>query len=241
MIAPRWHRDTELENPQLMQMPQIRRVAAKPAALTATLPTAPAAPQYFLEVSLKLSLDSVEEFFRLAKTVLKSVQGTNTLKLEAAGQSATRTELLHIWSLPSPNALKDGMVRLADNPAYGQLDRLVVDERQEITTPFGRRLDVLPRPGKGEAYVRVSGHVPSRDLAEYQALHEVVPPRLPTSHWRLWASFLNITGRLNRVTSIWIVPRPGDITTGLELRALPGVELLTDVSVERWSPTAYNP
>lgn len=202
---------------------------------------APAGPQYFLEVSLKLGLESVDEFYRLAKTVLKSVQNHTSLKLELAAQSPSRTELLHIWSLPDPDALKEGMVRLADNPAYGQLDRLVVDERQEITTPFGRSAETRPRPSRGGMYLRVTGSVATRDLAEFQALHEVMPPRLPGSGWELWAALLNITGRLNQITTIWVLPRPGEITTGQEFRALPGVDLMTDVAVERWSPTSYNP
>ena len=221
MISPRtWHRDYV--------------ATGRPLARASAVGAAPAGPQYFLEVSLKLGLDSVDEFFRLAKTVLTSVEKVTTLKLEAAGHSPTRTELLHIWSLPSPDALREGMVRLADNPAYGQLDALVVDERQEITTPFGRVVENRPRPGKGGMYLRVAGHVAARNLAEYQALQEVVPPTLPKSNWHLWTAFLNVTGRLNRVTSIWVIPRPGNITS-------PGMELLTDVEIERWSPTAYSP
>jgi len=229
MIAPRrWPRDAAYS-----ERPTLRSARGEAPA--------PAEPQYFLEVSLKLGLESVDEFYRLAKTVLKSVQDHTSLTLELAAQSPSRTELLHVWSLPSPDALREGMVRLADNPAYGQLDRLVVDERQEITSPFGRVAEVRPRPGKGGMYLRVTGTVATRDLAEFQALHEVMPPQLPGSGWQLWAALLNITGRLNRIRSVWVIPHPGEITTGQEFRQLPGVDLMTDVTVERWSPTSYNP
>jgi hypothetical protein len=229
MIAPRkWHREPARSEPVTLK-------SARGAA-----PAEPQ-PQYFLEVSLKLGLESVDEFYRLARTVLKGVQDHTSLTLEMAAASPSRTELLHVWSLPSPDALKEGMVRLADNPAYGQLDRLVLDERQEITSPFGRIPEVRPRPSRGGMYLRVTGNVATRDLAEFQALHEIMPPRLPGSGWELWGALLNITGRLNQIRSIWVIPRPGEIKTGEEFRYLPGVDLMTDVAVERWSPTTYNP
>jgi hypothetical protein len=195
---------------------------------------------YFLLVSLKLSLESVVEFYKLAGSVLSSIQGDQGLKLIAAGESPPRTELFHVWSLSSPNDLREAMVRLADNPAYGKLDDLILDERQEIVTPFGLIPAVRPLVPKGKKYLEITGHLESDDLAEFQAQNETSAPALKEIGWELWGTFLNLTGRLNTVTSLWALG-PSKGLAGGEFRNLPGTSLLNDVSVNQWTATSYQP
>jgi len=191
-------------------------------------------------VHLKLALSSVEEFFGLAPDVLRSIENTTSLRLVAAGQSPTRTELFHVWQLASPADLRESMIRLADNPAYGRLDRLILDEHQDIVTPLGRVPDVRPTARGSERYVQVSGHLRTKDLAEFQAQNEVPSPVLAKRGWRLWGCFLNITGRLDTVTSIWTVPGER-VIRGNEFRDVPGVVLLEDFAVNEWPRAPYQP
>jgi hypothetical protein len=195
---------------------------------------------YFLEVTIRIGLRSVGEFNALAGPVLRSVERDGNLRLMVAGRTASGTELFNVWKLSDPNFLRAGMIRLADNPLYGRLDRLVLDEQQDLTTPFGIIPKVRPALEPGGTFVRVCGRLLTRDLAEYQARHEAFSPSLLRARWRFWGATLSLTGRLNSVTSLWILPREKAISP-VDLAQLPGADLFENVSVDQWSASDFLP
>jgi hypothetical protein len=199
-------------------------------------------PEYYLQVSLKLGIQSVDEFYALAGSVLKTIQGVQGMTLRLTGESLSRTELFHLWSLRSPNDLREAMVRLSDNPDYGRLDRLIISEAQEITTPMGltRAPELFPKPRPGQRFLQVTGHLASADLAEFEALNEVRVPELARAGWYFMGMFLNLTGRLNTVTSVWGLE--GNLpVSGKAFYLLPGVRMLGNVSANEWRVTDYQP
>jgi hypothetical protein len=198
----------------------------------------PAEKPYFLQVSIKIGLRSVDEFFGLAEDVRNIIEAKTGLRLVIAAESATRTEFLHVWTLPTADSLRDGMIKLAEEPKYSRLDALVEEEQQDFLTPIGFTPYKRP-PGKGATYLEVSGHLATKNLAEFQAVYEVYPQLLAPLGLTFWGCFLNVSGRVNRVVSLWTLSSSN--LDGMALRMIPGLDLLDGVSVDQWQATSYNP
>jgi hypothetical protein len=83
----------------------------------------------------------------------------------------------------------------------------------------------------------VSGYVATRDLAEYQALNEVSPRRLEVDGLVSHGSFLNVSGRINRVVSLW--KTTNGAVDARALAKIPGLRFLDEVEVATYRSTSY--
>lgn len=200
-----------------------------------------AATPYFLEVTLNIKLGSVQPYFATAGVVRTAVENSAPgLKMLVAAQSLTSTEFLHIWTMPSADTLRDGMVKMADSAPYAKLDKLVVRTQQDFVTPY------VPAPteqpsGKNGNYIQLSGHLPRQNLAEFRALYESRPQALRRLGLSFWGCFLNVSGQVNRAMSLWVLNSDVKSVSADALRQLPGLDLLEAANVSHWAATPYHP
>jgi hypothetical protein len=192
---------------------------------------------YILEVGLRVKPGMMDEFATQAAKILPSVE-IRGLQLLAAGicLDPDPRKVIHLWELASADLLRDAMIRLSDVPAYGLLDEMVVDEVQEICTSLLKR---PPKP-KSELYVRMTGVLRTKDLAEFVAEAEAGQGLFAKkSGWRIAGALINVTGRVNRISLIWAVPSE----TGARkfATAVPGYDFIVDPETEVWRGTDYDP
>jgi hypothetical protein len=195
-------------------------------------------PSYFLEVAIRIQPGQMEEFSLQAKSVLPAAQNDTGLRLVAAGflRDPDPRDVIHLWGLESADQLRAAMISLSDVPAYGVLDAMVVEENQQICTP----LIEVPKKGRGNLYVRVTGVVRTSNLAEFVAQLEASSADFTrTSQWQLAGALVNVTGRVNRVSLIWAVSSQESAMAFIT--QLPGYDLMDDSASEIWTPTTYDP
>ena len=193
--------------------------------------------RYILEVALRVRQGRMEEFQDLAGRILPEVNIPG-LTLKAAGVclDPDPRKVIHLWTLDSADLLRDAMIRLSDVPAYGLLDRLVVDEVQEICTEL---LEEKPKP-KADLYVRMIGVLRTPDLAEFVAQMEAAEGLFErATKWRRAGALINITGRVNRISLLWAVP--DDEIAHKYATKVPGYALIVDPETELWNGTDYDP
>jgi hypothetical protein len=198
------------------------------------------ASQYFLEASISIPSQSIETYFDIAGTARDNVHDKTDMRMLIAAQSLTSTELLHFWTMPSADTLRDSMIAMADDVAFTRVDQMASGEQQDLCTPIG--IVPSPRPtNRRGAYLQLSGSLASKDLAEFQAIYEAQPPLLERRYdIRFFGCFLNVSGRVNRVMSLWVIERRQGVSNDL-LARLPGLHLLNQVEVSHWLATSYHP
>lgn len=192
---------------------------------------------YVLEVAIRVKPGAMDAFADLAEKILPLVNIPG-LHLVAAGRclDPDPRRVLHLWRLDSADLLREAMIRLSDVPAYGLLDAMVMEEVQEICTSL---LGDRPKP-KSELYVRMTGLLRTRELAEFVAQNEAGLGRFERdSGWRIAGALISVTGRVNRISLIWAVPSQDaahDYAT-----KVPGYRYILDPETEIWLGTAYDP
>jgi hypothetical protein len=193
--------------------------------------------RYILEVGLRVKPGMMEQFASQAAKILPLVEIPG-LQLLAAGicLDPDPRKVIHLWQLDSADLLRAAMIRLSDVPAYGVLDRMVVDEVQEICTSL---LDERPKP-KSDLYVRMTGVLRTKDLAEFVALAEAGRGLFAkVSEWQIAGALISITGRVNRISLIWAVP--SEAAARKFATAVPGYSFIIDPETEVWRGTSYDP
>ncbi len=150
--------------------------------------------QYFLEASINIPSESISTYFCLAGKARDNVQSKTKMRMLIAAKSLTSTELLHFWTMPTADTLRDSMIAMADDVAYNRADQLASGEQQDLSTPLGLVPNPRPTSRRG-AYLQLSGFLPSRDLAEFQAIYEAQPPLLARKYdIKFFGCFLNVSG-----------------------------------------------
>lgn len=194
-------------------------------------------PHYILEVALRVKPGMMEAFAKQAEAILPRVQ-IRGLRLLAAGicLDPDPRKVIHLWELSSADLLRDAMIHLSDVPAYGVLDEMVVDEVQEICTSL---LEQRPKPA-ADLYVRMSGVLRTKDLAEFVAQAEAGQgPFAKASEWRIAGAVITVTGRVNRISLVWAVP--SEDSARQFATKVPGYAFINDPETEVWRGTAYDP
>jgi hypothetical protein len=193
--------------------------------------------RYLLEVAVTVGLEASAEYRTRALGVRKLIEGKTDLRLLVAAEAPAQNHFFHLWSLPDADSLLDGMRLMAESAEYRNLDRLVVREQQDLLAPLAGSRHMQPRENAKSSYIKVSGYVATRDLAEYQALNEVSPRRLEVDGLVSHGSFLNVTGRINRVVSLW--KTTNGAVDARALAKIPGLRFLDEVEVATYRSTSY--
>jgi hypothetical protein len=191
-------------------------------------------PDYYLSATLIVRRKDVGDFMKQAKAILAEFTKMTGFVLRVAASRPINNdfhsdpkgelvEVFNLWDITTANDLLDGMIKLADFPAYAALDALVVRADQDIVvalprlgqvgrqgfsedqTCFGRRR--ASQHGMSNSY---SGDVLRRkEITKRNSLDEVMaqmeerPERDKATGLQLVGGFLNLTGTLNQVTWVW--------------------------------------
>jgi len=189
-----------------------------------------AAP-FFLLVRIRVNPKDLQRFEKEMPSLRTSFSGAGFQLLlagvceDAYGPDQTVKEVLHVWLMPSADALLTGMSLLADDVAYSAIDRIIVDEIQDLGTQtrlysqgiadlLGPWQAVRHRKSRTEhritdRYLLVTHKVEAPKLAEYGAQYEEgLSAFNARTGWLLGEGLLHITGELNRISRAWVVP-PG--------------------------------
>jgi hypothetical protein len=230
MIAPSTDRYPNDRSDQRQQSKLARKAIARNTSIGKQ-------QRYVLEVALRVKPGMMDQFAEQAAEILPLIE-IRGLQLLAAGicLDPDPRKVIHLWELESADLLRDAMIRLSDVPAYGVLDRMVVDEVQEICTAL---LAQRPKP-KSDLYVRMTGVLRTKDLAEFVAQAEAGQgPFAKKSEWRIAGALISVTGRVNRISLIWAVP--SEAAARKFATDVPGYAFITDPETEVWRGTAYDP
>jgi len=169
----------------------------------------------FLLVRMTLPLDKLEDFSKhmheLIPRVFSKKVGWELLRAGTHADKET-VRVVHLWQLPEPANLWEGMYSVAADSTYAQLNKLVRTESQELL-----RLAPLS-PVKLELHEQSLDHFALCELGLVQDWRQVCQwrERLLTLNvrketgpkdWPLYATFRPQTGDLRRQINMWQLDR----------------------------------
>jgi hypothetical protein len=221
---------------------------------------------FFLIVNVLLKKDQLGAFEDKMPSLFPAFKNLGFQLLLAGAFEDKPDHVLHVWYMPDPTALLRGMTQLADNVDYTRIDDLIDDESQDLGTAIRQYQDIdkelllpwqeqrsarIKRAATGGGYdgktryMVVNHSLEPGDLAEYSAQYE---GRLREFNnradvgWQVGEGVLRITGELNRVSRVWVVPAGLKIEEAKEkLQTAPGASLVKSerTAIFFLSQTAY--